>query len=687
MCGLVGALAYNELEDKKAEKVRQESMIFFTSELLQLTQTRGKDATGIATLFDDCDYMGLKMGVSAQEFIARFGDSEKDYVGYINIWRKKTKPARAVIGHCRKPSAGVGASSDDNKNNHPIKIGDIIGVHNGTLTNHEIIFNKLGCKRDGLVDSEAIFRLLSHFTNNGAEPFSKEVIQETCKRMSGSYSVLTFNGNNPYQLAAFRDGKPLEIAIIRPLKLVLIASEKDFLKAVIFKYNKMANLYQIGTFKYVPLKKGDVEIETLSDDTLYLFDFRKDITAETKLSDISINEKIPRTNKIWAKETSTTNIYNNHRSLSYWNNNKLDDKTDDKNEDETQKKAEVSTGNTTNRGSTVTKTASRANGGMQQTQTTTSTGSTKQERRVGMAWNRSSNQYESVRSNNDADVHGNVEIDCEDGEIIEAETSEVVIKGKKTQELCVSQEIELIKRNSDTARNEEEIYLTETKLPADNLVTDPAKIEEIIITETNVDPKIEVNRKKTNVLEPRTTNLLNYLKDSTKKISVDVYPDVIEKSVIETRKQENFSNNEDLMNALEISNKEVMNNMELYSLANRIKNIFFKNGWYSGYVERLNEESSINSDSMARNLLVRTRSKMESAQETVRNIKIIARMLSRLIGSEPDDSKVEDVIKSTFNKGEIIDPKVLGKAFKNGDLRDNPAINKLVTLMSNTKDE
>lgn len=35
----------------------------------------------------------------------------------------------------------------DNVNNHPIKVNEIIGVHNGTLENHNKIFTNLGCKR------------------------------------------------------------------------------------------------------------------------------------------------------------------------------------------------------------------------------------------------------------------------------------------------------------------------------------------------------------------------------------------------------------------------------------------------------------------------------------------------------------------------------------------------------------
>ena len=86
MCGIVGTLAYGDFEDKKMEKIRQEAMIFLSTELLQLTQPRGKDATGIATLFENCDYMGLKMGVAALDFISRFGEKETDFEGFIKIF-------------------------------------------------------------------------------------------------------------------------------------------------------------------------------------------------------------------------------------------------------------------------------------------------------------------------------------------------------------------------------------------------------------------------------------------------------------------------------------------------------------------------------------------------------------------------------------------------------------------------
>ena len=128
MCGVIGTLALGTL-DKKEEKIRQEAMRFLATELLQVTVDRGKEATGISTLFNNGDYMMLKMGISAPEFIARFGGTETDYDGYMKVWRKNIKAAKVCIGHCRKPSTGGNAGAWDNNNNHPIRSGDIVGVH------------------------------------------------------------------------------------------------------------------------------------------------------------------------------------------------------------------------------------------------------------------------------------------------------------------------------------------------------------------------------------------------------------------------------------------------------------------------------------------------------------------------------------------------------------------------------
>lgn len=693
MCGLVGALAYGGFIEKRLEKIRQESMIFLTTELLTLTQNRGKDATGVATMFEDCDYMGLKMGVSAQEFIARFGNTEEDYEGYLQIWRKKIRPAKISIGHCRKPSAGIGADAGNNKNNHPIKIGDIIGVHNGTLTNHDKIFQNLGCKRDAGVDSEAIFRLLHHYTDNGNEPFTPQALQETCKRISGSYAVMAFSGNNPFQMAAFRDGRPLEIALIRPLKLVLLASEKDFLRMAVFRYNKMAKLYQTGLLKFLSLNKDDVDFESLADDSLFLFDVRKEITAATKVEDLFITEKVPTTGKIWgtAKAGANTNPNWNATAGFHGNYNNGVKKT-----------AEVvaTPPKQTGQESTIPK-----------TQTPTSPESGNAGKRNCMVWNRASAQFESIAEIEETEKHGNVEINCDDGEIREIKTNKVIVAGadkedKKTPSIP-----------SDDEKPISEFGFEETDKPVDTLITDPARISEVPVSEpngsshANEDPVIAIfkhdqaadsgdaldelierlkDKEDESELEPEIVVKSQTKPDVIKKVEVDftTHPDVLERATRATCMEPNLSSDAELADTLEITNVSAMQNMEMYSLANRIKAFIFKRGWYSGYVARLQEEGSLDENLTARSIMVRAQNKQKAAQATIRNVKSITRIFWSMLDKCPehptwDESAVERAVNETIKDGKELKSDILEKAFKPGDIQDMPVLATIMASVAN----
>ena len=317
MCGIVGALAFDKFESKTDERIRKESSIFITTQLLQKTVERGKDATGVSLLWSDCNYTGLKMGIPAPDFISRYGDSEKTYEGTMKLWREYPKLLKVFLGHCRKSSVG---NSYDNKNNHPIKVDDMMVIHNGTLTNHDIIFDKLNCKRHAEVDTEAITHLLHKYTNNGSEPFTIEALRETCRRLQGSYSVLAVSGNNPFQVAQFRDTKPAEMVLVRPLKTVFVASEEKFLKNILFEYNKLGKLFAFGGTKFPYLKKEDVDFLTLPDDTVALWDLTTKINKDTVIKDLFASEKIPVIGKkIW-RTTTTSNAYNTYNNYQGTNN-------------------------------------------------------------------------------------------------------------------------------------------------------------------------------------------------------------------------------------------------------------------------------------------------------------------------------------------------------------------------------
>jgi len=305
MCGIVGALAFDKLSKEK-ERHRQKIMRYFTTELLLVTESRGKDATGAVVLFKDGNYVGIKRGDKASDFLAKLGESEECYGGLLKVWAEHDSPVRLYLGHTRNLTIGP---KDDNENNHPIKIGNIVGVHNGTIKNDDQIIKNLGCKRDGKVDSEAIFRLFEHFTNKGKEPFTMDMIQEIVYRLDGQYAITLFNADNPYQVPAFRDGKPIEFVFVKDYKLLFIVSETGFWSKVLFEYER--NIAYHGS-KMPSLLDCTIEKETLVDDSCKIFDLTTKIGKDTVIKDLGEWRKMIRTNKIWTTPFRTPSYNQQH---------------------------------------------------------------------------------------------------------------------------------------------------------------------------------------------------------------------------------------------------------------------------------------------------------------------------------------------------------------------------------------
>lgn len=307
MCGIVVGLAFGKL-NKRDEEVRQRLLRYFTTELLIATEERGKDATGAALLFDDGKFMGLKRGEASSDFLATFGETKDYYGSLLKVWREHESRGRVYLGHCRAATIG---DKEDNENNHPIKIGNLVGIHNGKIDNHRKIFEKLKCKRDGEVDSEAIFRLFDYYTNHGKEPFTMDMIQEVVKRLDGQFAVTMFNADNIEQVPVFRDGRPVEFILLRPLGILLIVSEDKYWDRIHYRYERILFYFPelIGMRLPSFLDDGCVETATLPDDHAMLFDLSKKVTMETKIEDLGEKKRLERTKLSDWKTAYTTTTY------------------------------------------------------------------------------------------------------------------------------------------------------------------------------------------------------------------------------------------------------------------------------------------------------------------------------------------------------------------------------------------
>ena len=607
MCGIVGAMALGKLAERP-EKLRQESMIFLTTELLQLTQARGTDATGVSILFNDGNFAGLKMGISSPEFISRFGGTKLDFEGFIRLWRDNEQSVKTYLGHCRKTSVG---SAKDNSNNHPIKVGNIVGIHNGTLTNHDVIFSKLGCKRDGDVDSEAIMRMLHFYTKKGTDPFTIEMLEEVCMRLQGTYSVVAYNGDNPNQIVTFRDGKPAVAALLRPLNLLLIASEENYIKQVLFRYNKHAKIY-LSRIKFPILKKDDINFKIMVDDTCAIFDLSNKVDKDTDVEDLFESKKVPRLNKIWKKGTTYGRNHSKKQTNHVAGDNSAADAVAKKNEE----KAAVHKSGTEDKDKKDVK---------------------------GKVWNKELKEFKEVDSTQKEKAKKIKSIEIDDvGEINHLEKDADQEKDTNTGEIVDVKE-------AQPAENG--IMLEEvSKEKVNSLIGNTAKIK---------DEPVDYKEK-----DAASSSTKNVLQSSgvTVEVNTEVNPIAMEAATKAAAAQAKFENDDEVLEELGVDNKRKLESLQLFAFANRVSKMVFKSSFYKGFVKAQENGNS-------------SGSKMARAEKSIKTLKTVTKIFMRALRdtSHNDNWKEEHIVKGSHKEGDLtID--AINRVFSIGDERDYPEL-------------
>jgi glucosamine 6-phosphate synthetase-like amidotransferase/phosphosugar isomerase protein len=167
----------------------------------------------------------LKTNVKASDFInlTEYDKAEDDYIC------PKIGNHMAVIGHCRYPTKGT---EHNNKNNHPIICGNVVGVHNGNINNDDELFRRFGeIKRIGEVDSEIIFALINHYIAKGKT--TAAAIANTSSMLTGAYACAMVNRFHPHCLWLFRNRQPCEVVHFEEVGLVIWASTMPAIRKAI----------------------------------------------------------------------------------------------------------------------------------------------------------------------------------------------------------------------------------------------------------------------------------------------------------------------------------------------------------------------------------------------------------------------------------------------------------------------
>ena len=223
MCAIFGIGFMNESTVDNKEPVKR-----LLERLLLASAPRGRRATGVAFVSDK-EIAVLKSDVEADKFV--------DLKEYNEACEKYINPCKAlgrertisIIGHCRWPTKG---SVEIRDNNHPIIADNVVGVHNGVISNDDILFNRFGLPRRGRVDSEVIFQLLNFYIHCKQSSVVNS-IQISCGMLNGDFACAFVDSTNPYMLWLFRDFNPLYVQHFEDDGLIIFASNPDYIDSAV----------------------------------------------------------------------------------------------------------------------------------------------------------------------------------------------------------------------------------------------------------------------------------------------------------------------------------------------------------------------------------------------------------------------------------------------------------------------
>lgn len=197
--------------------------------MFKLSESRGKEASGLALRFKDSIYV-LKEPITSSRLVKTskykdlFTHTLKDE-GYIGS--RQHSPI-LVLGHSRLQTNG---QSEINTNNQPVIKDGAVGIHNGIIVNDDKLWSAFpSIKKKYDVDTEVFLSLLQMFRKQGKSIV--ESVRLVFEHIEGSASVaLEFDDVDSFVLAS--NTGSLYMALSQKEQILVFASEKYILKQIL----------------------------------------------------------------------------------------------------------------------------------------------------------------------------------------------------------------------------------------------------------------------------------------------------------------------------------------------------------------------------------------------------------------------------------------------------------------------
>lgn len=272
MCGIVAVFRRNPIAG--SNQATNKKMINFVKSALTLSQVRGIDSSGLVLINESFKVTYNMRGQSSEggglikmfrspEPVEKFLSNEKT----IGMFDEVHDWTTALIGHTRNSSS---ATAKNNKNNHPHKVGKIIGVHNGNISNYKNLIKKYDLNLNGKCDSEVIFGLLDKFIQENKLTM-KEAIKKTTSLLEGSFAVIAVHTDKLGKYMVFKRNAPLHLKYKTAGQILMITSTPDILDRAIIgakiEYSSSQSTYSHKSDFYLT-----ADSVYMPDNCAYIFD-------------------------------------------------------------------------------------------------------------------------------------------------------------------------------------------------------------------------------------------------------------------------------------------------------------------------------------------------------------------------------------------------------------------------------
>lgn len=252
MCGIFGVITKKEAD--YSNQFLKRSLVT----LAKLSETRGKDSSGLSTLnHSDNSFHIVKGPIPANQLLTR--SKVKQDLDQV-FSKQNNDKLKLAFGHARLVTNGTQL---EDVNNQPVVKDGIICIHNGIVVNvDELWESHPNITRENEIDTEVLPSLIRDELNSGSG--LDLAIKKTLDKVFGTASVaLAFNDLSKFALAT-NNGS---LYVIHNNKdIIYFASERAMLNGLI---KKMSLKDKIGEFQFFQLRANELLILETND---FVFD-------------------------------------------------------------------------------------------------------------------------------------------------------------------------------------------------------------------------------------------------------------------------------------------------------------------------------------------------------------------------------------------------------------------------------